>query len=104
MAGKCGAVIEDDVFHRIKGNALAIRQRDKFALGNFLNNRINPVRLNRIGRFPGEAEHAGAVGAVALAGEGQRAMERYADARGVFGFCICQEAARRHHGPHRVGT
>ena len=104
MAGKCRAIIEDHILDGIKGNALAIRQRDKFALSHFLNNRINPVRLNRIGRFPGEAEHAGAVGAVALAGEGQRAMERDADARGVFGFCIRQEAARRHHGPHGVGA
>ena len=104
MAGKCRAIIEDHIFGGIKGNALAIRQRDRFALSNFLNNRINTVRLDRIGRFPGEAQHAGAVGAVALAGEGQRAMERYGDARGVFRFCVRQEAARRHHGPHRVGA
>ena len=104
MAGKCRAIIEDHIFDGIKGNALAIRQLDIFALSYFLDDRVNTIRLNGIGRFSGEAQHNGAVGAVALAGEGQRAMERYGDARGVFRLCIRQEAARRHHGPHGVGA
>ena len=57
MAGKCRAIIEDHIFDGIKGNALAVWQLDIFSLSYFLNNRVNTVRLNGIGRFPGEAQH-----------------------------------------------
>ena len=110
VPGERRTVVKDDVRLRVEGERRKAARRDGLVLRQPLQNALRLVRVHVARVLPGEAKRDGPVRGVALAGEGQRAMQRTGKARRLPGAWNAvgsaaervKKHARRRHRPHRV--
>ncbi len=107
VAGKRRAIVEEDVGHRIEADlrqadaGKRLRRRDAFEDCG------NTVRVDRVRRLAGQRQRDGAVGAVSLPGEGERAVQAHRQSPRLSGKraeVFVRKAPRRHHWPDGVRT
>ena len=105
VAGQRRPVVEAEVRRRIERDLGQPVAGERFRVGELRQDRRDGIRIDAVGRLPGEPERNGTVGAVTLAGKGERAVQADGDTarcasegRDVFG----EEAARGDHRPDRV--
>ena len=100
--------VEQQVQRLVEGDLPPAEQADPAGAADALQCRFDGGGVERIGRHALEAEQDGAVGAVAAAGEGQRAVElRRHLVGGVEQAALLEqrhEAVRRIHRTHGVGA
>ena len=104
MAGQRRAIVEDQVFLRVKGQG---RQARGIDLMGFFDQGKGCLGLGRVigRRFePGETQDGGAVSGMANPGTGQGTVQRGAQPVELEGACAdaVEKPGRRHHRPHRV--
>ena len=81
--------------------------RHAAAFGHLAQHLVHPVRIHGLGLLARKPQNHRPVGAVALAGEGERAMQRDGEAPGGRERCRgrrVEKAPCGHHRPHRVGA
>ena len=105
VAGQRRPVVEDDVGLRIEGDVRQADRGEALRLGERGENRRHAIGIDRVRRLAGERQRDRAVGAVALAGEGERAVQadrQPARSAGERAEILLDETARGHHRPDRV--
>ena len=97
---------EEQIVALVKADGVGAVENEMRVAANAGEEVVDPRGVDGVGRVAGEAEQNGAVGAVAEAGEGERAEELHADACGAIemagGGELTGEAEGRAHGANGV--
>ena len=106
MVGKPLALEEFEVARLVEADLAAAAEAKPAGRPDRLDDRVGRVRVHPVGPLAGQAEQDGAVGGVALAGQGERAVELRQDPFGALQHRFLRQrldkAARGRHRPHRV--